>query len=69
MLIRLSNWLADRCAYAAALFEEMERRLRICPSCGRNEYYSPPCQTIPSPSIMDEEEYNRQYRFYHPNEM
>lgn len=40
----MRNLLANMCAGIAALLVEAERRLRVCPDCGRSRYYGKPCK-------------------------
>lgn len=39
----LRNYLAEICESLKTLFEELERRLRVCKSCGRNTFYGKSC--------------------------
>lgn len=43
-MITLRNILARWCERVASAFTEGERRLRVCPDCGRNCYYGKACK-------------------------
>lgn len=44
MRIRFINAIASAFGALARWAEDVERSLRLCPNCGRNQYYGKPCQ-------------------------
>jgi hypothetical protein len=43
-MTRLRNLAGRACELLVTLFEELARRLIVCPDCGRSRFYGESCQ-------------------------